>query len=285
MYTISTYRDFDGNAITFEAHTTLESTAAKAREYAARGYSDRYVVYTEMLSRIKSSKKVAEADTQRGLFMTCILRPSIFASQASPLGAMATLAAVTALEEHTDSRLGIGWVTDVYCEGTKIGKVTIEGQRDDFQTFHYILVTFEFKITKEHFPDKLDDMVRAVFAPDDNTTVKKLMAKNILSKFFKLYSSIKTPEKFMDSYYERFALRGKKVKYRISENKWKHFKVIEIDKASGSLRIEDHDKLSKNDRTSNTDNDRGTAKKQQKRHGYLVKSPALIQNPRRYRLK
>ncbi len=260
MKTISTYREADGGMITLESHTSLKSTAILAREYAKQGYPDRYVVYTERLTKLKTAKKNVEVDAEAGLFMTCILRPSIFPSQASMLGAMSAAAAVSALEEHTDKHLGIGWVSDIYCEGTRIGKVSIEGKLDDYTTFEYILVSFECRMSKTNFPHKLGDMMNAVFS-QDQMTVTKIIAKDVIARFFKLYASIKTPAKFMSEYTDRFALRGKRVKYKVGQ-KWKSYKVLTVDSASGALVL-----------------DNG-------RDGEIrVTSPALIMTPKKFKVK
>ncbi len=236
MKNISTYRESDGSVITFESHTSLRSTADVARRYAKDGFPDRYVVFTDRKNKVKASKKNLELETECGLFMSCILRPSIFPSQASLLNAMSAAAMAAALEEHTVKKIGIGWVSDIYCEGIKIGKVSIEGKLDDYTAYEYIIVSFECKISKENFPYKLDDMIRTVF-DDINTSVNMHIARNILSKFFKMYANLKTPTKFMSEYTQRFALRGIKVKYKSGE-KWKTHKVLSVDSKTGSLIID-----------------------------------------------
>ncbi len=237
MKTVATYRESDGSVVTFESNSSLRSTADVARRYAKEGYPDRYVVFTNRRNKVRTSKKkVLELETERGLFMSCILRPSIFPSQASLLNPMAAAAMASALEEHTEKKIGIGWISDIYCEGSKIGKVTIEGKLDDYTTYEYIIVNFECKISKENFPYKLDDMVSTVF-DNDNTSVNMYIARNVLTKFFKMYPNLKNPTKFMAEYTKRFALRGKKVKYKVGE-KWKTHKVLSVDTKTCALIID-----------------------------------------------
>ena len=115
MKSIVTYRESDGSIINFEAHSSLKSPLELARYYASeKEYPDRYVVFTDRLTKIKSSKKDVEVESESGIFMSCILRPSIFPSQASLLPAMSASAMVMAMEGHTDKPLGIGWVSDIY---------------------------------------------------------------------------------------------------------------------------------------------------------------------------
>ena len=229
-----TYRESDGNIVNFEAHTSLKSPLELARYYAAeKAYPDRYVVFTDKLLKPKTSKREIEVESESGIFMSCILRPSIFPSQAPLLSALSAVAMASAMENHTDKEIGIGWIGDVYCDGVKIGGISIEGKLDNYTTYEYIIVSFNAKISKDNFPPKLADMVKKVFE-SENTCVNMIIARAIISKFFKLYPNLKAPEKFMKEYTDRFILRGKKVKHFNGE-KWRAKKVLGIDSKTGAL--------------------------------------------------
>ncbi len=262
MKSIVTYREADGSIINFEAHSSLKSPIKLARYYATeKNYPDRYVVFTERLTKANAAtKKDMETEAEYGIFMSCILRPSIFPSQASLLKALSTAAAACALEEYTVKKIGIGWVSDIYCDGIKIGSVSLEGKLDDFTTYEYIIISFNLKISKDNFPPRLEDMVKKVFE-SENTSVNMIMARNILTRFFKFYQNIKTPQKFMSAYTHRFAFRGKKIKF-YRDNKWKSHKVLGVDSKTGELII-----------------DNG------KKPDIRISSPALIQNPKKIKIK
>ena len=234
---IFTIRGSDGNIITFEEHTALSSTAKTAREYAKNNYPDRYVVFTENQLKSKlTGNKGDDIETEKGLFMSLILRPSLFPSQAARLGAMSAVATVAGLEEHTARSLGIGWVSDIYCEGEKIGSTTIEGKLDNFTTYEYLIVNFAIKLDRNYFPPRLTDMIKEVFESNNNS-IAMLIAKNILSKFFSYYPTLKSSTKFMDVYNDRFVLRSKKVKY-LADSKKRYCKVLGVHTASGALILE-----------------------------------------------
>ena len=260
MKSVVTYREADGSIINFEAHSSLKSPLELARYYATeKNYPDRYVVFTDRLTKAKANpKKDRESESEYGIFMSCILRPSICPSQASLLSAMSTAAMACALEEHTSKSVGIGWVSDVYCDGVKIGSVSIEGKLDNFTTYEYIIISFNAKISKENFPPRLQDMVKKVFE-SENTSVNMIIARHILTRFFKFYQHLKTPAKFMSAYTQRFSFRGKKVKF-FRDEKWKSHKVLGVDSRTGELII---------DNGKNPD--------------IRVSSPALIQNPKKIR--
>ena len=137
---VITARVSDGSIIKLECHDALPSTARLAKEYARLGYPDRYVVFSEGRKRLDADEKNF-GETERGVFMSCILRPSIFPSQAALINSLSTVALATALEEHTTKNIGIGWVSKVYCDGKPFGEVSVEGKLDNFTTYEYIKST------------------------------------------------------------------------------------------------------------------------------------------------
>lgn len=225
-------RASDDSVVKLEYHERLDSVASLAREYAKNGYPDRYAVLAEY-------DDAHEADG-KGIYMSLILRPSIFPSQAGLLSSLSALALVLALDEHTTKKLGIGWVSNIYCGGRYIGAVTIEGKLDDFTSYEYIIINFAVKLSKEDFPHRVTDLIKKVFE-SDNTSVAVIIARTILSKFFSLYSKIKNPSKFMNKYKERFALGGVKIKY-IDDGKKTTCKALGVNPTDCALIVELRDK-------------------------------------------
>ena len=235
---VTTFRVSDGNTVKLEHRDSLSSTAEVAREYARLGYPDRYAIVTEKKTTASFlGTKPADKNVENGLFISCILRPSIFSSQAGLLGPLATIAFATALEEHTHKKIGIGWVTDIYCEGEKIGGCTLEGKLDSYASYEYIIVSFAVKLDPKDFPPQLTDMVRQIFE-NDNLSIGTIIAKTVLNRFFALYRDLKNPSKYMDVYRKKFVLTGKKIKY-IQGDKKLSLRVMGIDKDTCALVVED----------------------------------------------
>ncbi len=236
---VTSMRATDGSIVKFECHEALLSTLRLAREYALADYPDRYVVFAESRQKLDADGKL-KGETERGVFMSCILRPSIFPSQASLISSLASVALASALDEHTDKSIGIGWVSNIYCDGKMIGKASIEGKLDNFTSYEYIIVNFEVILSEEDFPPRLNDLIRKVFE-SESTSVPIIIAKNILNKFFPFYSDLKNHAKFMDIYRQKFVLRGQKIKY-ISDGKRESCKVLGVDTDNGMLMVENKDK-------------------------------------------
>lgn len=236
---VTTMRASDGSVVKLECHDALPSTARLAREYAKLGYPDRYVVFSERKKKLNADDKT-RSDVESGIYMSCILRPSIFPSQAALISSLSTVAMATALEEHTTCELGIGWVSKIYCNGRIIGEVTIEGKLDNFTSYEFIIVTFSAALDGNDFPPRLTDLIRKVFE-SENTSISVIIAKNILNKFFPLYTNMKNHTKFMDIYRQKFILRGQKIKY-INDGKRQSCKVLGIDQNTCALMVEDKEK-------------------------------------------
>ena len=236
-YPIISCRMSDGSSVKIEHRPYLDSTTSLARDYAQAGYPDRYVIFTEMQSTSPIvGTKLSEAEFERGVFVSCILRPAFFPSQAGLIGPLSAVALLTALEEHTTKALGIGWVCDIFCEGDKIGGCAIEGKLDSYSSYEYMIVSFAVRTDDTNFPPRLTDMIRKVFEIE-NESIGMLIAKNILNKFFTVYGSLKNPGKYMDTYKRRFILVGKKIKY-IQADKKKSCRVVDVDKDTCTLTVE-----------------------------------------------
>lgn len=236
---IVSFRASDGNTVKLEYRESLPSTVALAKEYARDGYPDRYVVFAEQQTAVSAvGGSVSENEPEKGIFLSCILRPSIFPSQAGSIGPLSAVALASALEEHTMKNIGIGWVSDIYSDGVKIGCTSVEGKLDNFTSYEYLIVSFAVKLDKKFTP-RLTDMVRRVFE-DDCPTIPMIMAKTVLNRFFAIYREIKNPAKHLNHYVNKFALTDKKIKF-IEDGKKKSVKVIGINKENMALIIETKD--------------------------------------------
>ena len=234
------FRASDGNTVRLEHRQSLPSAAALAKEYANSGYPDRYAIYTEKQTSLSATgAPLSDGDVENGLFVSLILRPSIFPSQAGAIGALSAVAFSTALEEHTTKNIGIGWVSNIFCEGVKIGDVSVEGKLDSFTSYEYLIVNFSVRLDEKNFPPRLTDMVRRVFE-EDSVSVTMIMAKTILNKFFGLYRELKNPAKHINTYATKSVLVDKKIKF-IDDGKKRGCRVVGINRESLALVVETKD--------------------------------------------
>lgn len=237
---IISFRASDGNTVRLEYKEMLPSAAALAKEYAKAGYPDRYAVFTEKQTEISATGEILSGnETESGLFLSCILRPSIFPSQAGCIGLLSAVAFAAALEEHTMKNIGIGWISDIYCDGVRVGTTSVEGKLDDFTSYEYLIVSFSVKLDSKKFTPRLTDMVRRVFE-EGNQSIPMIMAKTVLNRFFAIYRDLKSPDKHLTNYAYRFILKDKKIKY-IDGGKKKSAKVLDFNKDNLTMVIETKD--------------------------------------------
>ncbi len=212
-YRITEMRTPDGAFVKIGTHASLQSTAELAKKYAEKGYSDKYVVFTDKQADTKiTGIKLSEGDFDNGIFMSVILRPSFFPSQAALLKPLCAVALLDGLNEYTHKNLQIGWVSDIFCDGKRIGGISVEGKLNTYASYEYIIVTFAISTNNENFPPRMSDMIKKVFDKED-TSLSLLMAKSILNKFFTVYTSLRAPAKFVEMYKKNFILSGKVIKY------------------------------------------------------------------------
>ncbi len=232
----STVKVGNGTTVKIEYRDFASSTAELAKEYAIQGYPDRYAILTEHQATGEiTGTKLRDGELEKGIFLSLILRPSFFLAQAGSLGTMSVVALTQALESYTDKEMGIGWVSDIFCEGVKIGGTQIEGKIKDTNSYDYIIITFAAKIDEKNFPPRLKDSIKMIFE-NDSPSLGMMMAKTILDKFFSAYSNIKASDIHKRYYVSKFVLMNTKIKY-IDGDKKKNAKIVGIDKDTLSLII------------------------------------------------
>lgn len=231
-------RSIDGGVSQIECHDSLPSTSALAKKYANSAYPDRYIVFSRAQTETGAlGEKLSDSQVAHGLFLSILLRPSMFPSQAGLLRALSGVAMISALEEYTDKKLSIGWVSDIFCDGKKIGGVTLEGKLDSFNSYEYIIVSFHLRFSGKNFPPRLSDMVERVFE-SDNTSTELLVAKNIISKFLPLYFNLKNSTKFMEEYRLKLGMKGQRAKL-VRNGKKTKCKIEGVNIVTGSLIVDE----------------------------------------------
>lgn len=221
-------RTFDNSIVKLECHDRVESCQEIARQYAKEGYADKYAVVSEYDYKLGGE--------ERGIYISLLLRPSFFPSQATLLSPLSAVAFARALAEHTEGRIGIGWVSSIYCEGKQIGGVSIEGKLGDMNGYEYLIINFAARLTEEDFPPRLSDLVKRIFEAD-NHSVTTIIAKNILNKFFPIYSTMRSSTKFMQNYKQRFILTGHRVKW-VKHGRRTSRRVLGVRAEDGALLLE-----------------------------------------------
>jgi hypothetical protein len=80
------------------------------------------------------------------------------------------------------------------------------------------------------------DMIKKIFE-SENASLPMIIGRTVLTRFFALYPSVKTPQKFMDDYTAHFALRGQTVKL-LKDGRSTRVKVLGVESKDGALMVE-----------------------------------------------
>ena len=232
----STMKVGNGTTVKIEYRDFASSTAEIAKEYALLGYPDKYVIFTEHQATTDITEtRLKNKSLDKGIFMSILLRPSFLPAQAAILGPLSISTFTQALESYTTKKLGISWVSDIFCDGIKIGGTQIEGKLKDATSYDYIIVTFAVRIDEANFPPRLKDSVKRIFEKS-NLSNSMMMAKTVLDKFFIEYSNFQS-EKHLKYYVRKFALNGAKIKY-VDNGKLRYGTVIGLNKETLELIVE-----------------------------------------------
>ena len=98
----------DGTTVKIEYLKDVISTTHIAREYAKAGYPDKYIVISEtQRSTHLTGRKLKEGEFERGVFISCVLRPAFFPTQAGLIGHTTAVALAEALKNGDIAGAGI----------------------------------------------------------------------------------------------------------------------------------------------------------------------------------
>ena len=223
---IMNMRSVGGRVIRTEVHTAPINTSEVAKIRAEEGCPDGYsIIYCGP----SHGKKGGKHDGAETISVSSVLRPSIFPSQSGFLLAMATVALIHALEEYTDSRIGVVWPSAVYCNGHRVGSAGIEGKLRSAAEYEYLIINFSVSVSQSDFPSRLGDIIKKVFSGKKQTETC-LMADSILNQLFTMYNDPGRGGAFVNEYRERSLLRGHYVMLRDKNGIFRRAKVLGISK-------------------------------------------------------
>ena len=108
----------------------------------------------------------------------------------------------------------------------------LQGNKSD-----YLLINYQGgNLTRRGVEQIVNDIVKKVFEPE-NDSIYEIIAKTILHKFFAVYSSLKKPAKYMDTYVRKFALTDRRIKY-IKDGKKRTCRVVSVAKDTCAITVD-----------------------------------------------
>ena len=203
----------DGDGLTLEVLSCVDSTNSLLREKANAGCPEGYVVLAGQQTggRGRMGRRFySPPDT--GLYLSLLLRPTrLPPAQAVGITTMAAVAACRAIEEVSHGDAQIKWVNDIYLGGKKVCGILTEASIGlESGSLDYAVVGVGFNVCppEDGFPEELSQIAGAIL-PRSQEGARNRLAAAFLKHFLAIYRSGGTG--YAEEYRRRSLVIGKPI--------------------------------------------------------------------------
>lgn len=205
------------------------SSNALAKDLAKNGAKERTVVIVKSQTNGKGRLgRSFISNSETGLYMSIILKPSISADKCVDITALASVAVLEAIESTSKKQAQIKWINDIYIYDKKICGILTESAYD-FQKnqLEYIICGIGVNIVppKNGFDDEIKNIAGSIFEKEAPNEYKSVLCASIIDCFLKYYSTL-DKKTYIKKYKEKSNIIGKNVDVYIGN---KMIKGIAID--------------------------------------------------------
>lgn len=204
----------DGDGLTLEVLSCVDSTNSLLREKANAGIPEGYVVLAGQQTggRGRMGRRFySPPDT--GLYLSLLLRPThLPPAQAVGITTMAAVAACRAIEEVSHGDAQIKWVNDIYLGGKKVCGILTEASIGlESGSLDYAVVGVGFNVCppEDGFPEELSQIAGAIL-PRSQEGARNRLAAAFLKHFLAIYRSGGTG--YAEEYRRRSLVIGKPIR-------------------------------------------------------------------------
>lgn len=197
-----------------EVYPTVNSTNIIAREKAANGMPEGYVVFANTQTQGRGRKdRNFFSPCGTGIYMSILFRPVQYSlHEAVKLTTMAAVAVCEAIEEVSGEQAQIKWVNDVYVAGKKVCGILTEascGLEDGHLEYAVVGIGINVTPPGEDFPNELKNIAGTIFgrAQADG---KNRLAAEVLNKSMAYYNMLKDSN-YINNYRRRSLVIGKEI--------------------------------------------------------------------------
>ncbi len=198
------------------SYKVLKSTNDLAYSLAEDGAPEGTLVLTEKQTKGKGRLgRSWHSPPQLGIWMSLILRPALFPSQAAGISIAASLALVLTTQELTGLSAFIKWPNDLIINNKKFCGILTELSAElDKINFVILGVGVNINHSAKDFPRSLRDIATSLKIESGKKISRVDFLKRFLEKFEKIYLQYKKSGllTFKEEYLRHFYLLGKKIK-------------------------------------------------------------------------
>lgn len=210
-----------GRMVILEELNEENSDVPSLIEMAQAGQGGGYVRYCA------DEENTVNSSDAPGMTLRILIRPTMHARHAGQLAALTAVAVARAIERHSDMKISIRWVNDLYTGSRKIGAVLTNAQMNAGGFFDYAVIRISLAIAPSDFPPRLGDVIRRVFN-NENISLCANLAESIVEEFFTLYDNEEMHPDCMTDYRKRLTVIGRRVKVLTGE-RFERGRVVDID--------------------------------------------------------
>ncbi len=193
----------------------MDSTNVQAKKIAREGAEEGTVVLTEQQFKGKGRMgRKWDSPKGTGIWLSCILRPSIPPSEVSFITLLAGLAVCKAIEIETRLLPKIKWPNDVVLGGKKVCGILTEMNGEMEQVYH-VVVGIGINVNTKDFPIELHSLATSLYLESGEKYSRKKLVGQIFTQLEKYYESFKEEEgrkRILEEYKKCCATLGQEVR-------------------------------------------------------------------------
>ncbi|MBQ7353347.1 MAG: biotin--[Clostridia bacterium] len=198
----------------------VDSTNNIAKMLAQQGKKEGTVVIAK--SQAQGRGRMGRSfisDSENGLYMTIILRPTVLASECVSITVIGAVAVCEAIEKICGKECLIKWVNDIYINEKKVSGILTEAAIDfESGRLQYAIIGIGINVSppKEGFSKEIEDIATAIYEKSPQGEVKSMLCAEIIDRFFFHYNKIEKKE-FINKYREKSMIINEMVDVYVGE--------------------------------------------------------------------
>lgn len=196
---------------------SIESTNMVAKEMAIEGSKEGTVIIADEQTGGKGRMgREWISPSEKGIWMSIILRPSIAPAKAPLITSMAAIAVARAIEGVTGLRPSIKWPNDILIGDKKVCGILTEMQGDmDIIQFVVVGIGINANLDLKDFPKELKDRATSLKLECGESVIRADVIREVLREFEDLYSKYmenRDSQSIISAISKNSATIGKKVR-------------------------------------------------------------------------
>lgn len=167
--------------------------------------------------------------SNKGIYMSVILRPNIELSKAIHITTSAAVSVCRAIENLTNKRPKIKWVNDIFLDEKKICGILTEasGNFESGRVENVVVgIGINFKTKEADFPDDIKDIAGSIFEGEEPNITRNQLVAEILNELLYMCDNLED-KSIMQEYKVLSFVLGKKVSF-LKNNRLNKAKAVDI---------------------------------------------------------